>query len=178
MITQDVPTLRLLSGEPAEVAAVQRVLEAAPQYAQLITGAPPATTEAADTFSMLPPGKTHDDKSVLGIFLDEQMIGCIDLVRGYPDASSSFLGLLVIDERYQRRGLGSAAYGRLEQWIRDQGVCDRVRLAVVGVNEPAIAFWESVGLVPTGETKPYRHGRVVSELVLFEKSLRPPADDW
>lgn len=159
------------------MAAVQNVLQAAPHYAQLITGAPPSATEASDTFATLPPGKTYDDKAVLGVFFDEHMIGCIDLVLGYPDASCAFVGLLVIDERCQRRGLGSAAYRRLEQWIRGRSACDRVRLAVVRGNDPAIAFWTSVGFAPTGETTPYCQGRVLSELVLFEKSLGPPADD-
>jgi RimJ/RimL family protein N-acetyltransferase len=177
VIAKDLLTLRLLSGEPQDVAAVQDVLEAAPQYAQLITGAAPAASEAADTFTLLPPGKTCDDKFVLGVFLNEQMIGCVDLIRGYPDASTAFIGLLVIAEPFQERGLGSAAYRRLEQWVRDRDVCERIRLAVVGVNEPGMAFWEGVGFAPTGETTPYRHGRVTSELVLFEKPLAPSASD-
>jgi diamine N-acetyltransferase len=176
-MAQDLPTLRPLAGELHEVAALQCVLDAAPQYAQLITGALPAASEAADTFSILPPGKTHDDKFVFGVYLDEQMIGCVDLIRGYPDPSTAFLGLLVVAELFQRRGQGSAAYRQLEQVVRGWGTCERVRLAVVGVNEQGIAFWKSVGFAPTGETKPYRDGCVVSELVLFEKPLAPRAAD-
>jgi RimJ/RimL family protein N-acetyltransferase len=177
VIARDLPTLRLLTGAPDEVAALQGVLDAAPRYARLITGALPAASEAADTFSVLPPGKTHDDKSVFGVYLAEQMIGCVDLIRGYPDPSTTFLGLLVIAEPFQQRGLGSGAFHQLEQLVRGWNACDRIRLAVVRVNEQGIAFWKSVGFTPTGETKPYSDGCVVSELVLFEKSLAPPAGD-
>lgn len=60
-------TLRLLRGEPAEMAALQCVLEAAPSYYEAVTGAPPRGALAQSTFTALPPDKSYDDKFVWGL---------------------------------------------------------------------------------------------------------------
>jgi hypothetical protein len=53
--------LRQLSGESHEMADLQRVLEQAPRYAQLVTGSPPGRADAQSTFTILPDGKTYAD---------------------------------------------------------------------------------------------------------------------
>ena len=83
-------TLRELNGERAEMADLQRVIEAAPRYAQLVTGVPPGQADAQSTYSILPEGKSYDDKFVFGIYLDDRMIGCVDLIRGYPNTSTAY----------------------------------------------------------------------------------------
>ena len=47
-------TLRLLTGQHAEMAALQCVLEAAPTYFLTVTGLPPGNAEAQSTFTALP----------------------------------------------------------------------------------------------------------------------------
>jgi uncharacterized protein len=163
--------LRLLRGEPAEMADLQRVLEGAPQYAELVTGAPPGPADAQSTYSGLPEGKSYDDKFVFGIYCGADMVGCADLIRGYPDPHTAWLGLLLVAEAFQHRGFGSAAYGELETFIRRWDRCKRIRLSVIRANAQALPFWRKLGFAPTGETKPYRYGAVVSEHILLEKHL-------
>jgi RimJ/RimL family protein N-acetyltransferase len=163
--------LRPLQGERAEMAALQRVLEGAPRYAELITGAPPGPADAQSTYSALPEGKWYDDKFVFGIYCGADMVGCADLIRGYPDPHTAWLGLLLVAEAFERRGFGSAACRELEAVIRSWGSCQRIRLSVVRVNAQALRFWRKVGFAPTGETKPYRYGALVSEHILLEKRL-------
>ena len=76
-------TLRLLTGAIDEMAALQRVLEAAPAYFETVTGLPPGNAEAQSTFTALPPGKGYEDKRVWGLYAGEQMVGCADVIRGY-----------------------------------------------------------------------------------------------
>jgi len=165
--------VRALTGAREEMAELQRVLEQAPQYAERITGAPPGHADAQSTYSALPEGKDYDDKFVLGIYAGSTMVGCADLIRGYPDAATAMLGLLVIAEPWQRRGLGSAAYREIEGFIRAWGSCSRVRLGVVGTNRQVLPFWRRQGFAETGETRPYRYGPIVSEILLMDKRLAP-----
>ena len=72
--------LRLLRGEPPEMAALQCVLEAAPAYYQSVTGAPPCGALAQSMFTALPPDKTYDDKFVWGLYAGDAMIGCADVI--------------------------------------------------------------------------------------------------
>lgn len=164
-------TIRLLQGETAEMREFQRVLEEAPTYTHRITGYPPDAADAQSTYSALPEGKRYEDKFVFGIFSGEEMIGCVDLIRGYPTKNTALIGLLLLSEHYQHRGLGREAYFLIEDFIRSWHKCDRVRIGLVRTNEEVMPFLAKLGFEPTGETKPYRHASVVSEAVILEKQL-------
>jgi len=148
-LNQATVTIRLLEGAPAEMRELQRVLEDAPVYAHRITGVPPGRADAQSTYTVLPDGKSYADKFVFAINRESEMVGCADLIRGYPDAATALL----------------------EQYIRDWRTCDRVRIGVVRSNAEVIPFWTRLGFEPTGEVKPYRYGSVASETVVFQKRL-------
>ena len=136
-------TLRLLQGGHEEMSALQRVLEAAPVYAERVTGAPPGQADAQSMYSALPPGKCYDDKFVLGIYAGDMMIGCADLIRGCPDSNAALIGLLLLAEPWQRRGnsvLGETRFranGRGQELpIRQHpvGDCRHVESIEFGIN--------------------------------------------
>ncbi len=166
------PRLELvrLTGERHEMRELQRVLDGARRYAERIQGAPPEPTEARSLYTMLPPGKTDDDKFVYGLMAGSEMVGCADLIRGYPNGETGMLGLLLIEERHQRRGFGAAAYALLEETMRGWSL-KRVRIGVVETNGEVLAFWGRLGFTETGERKPWRRGTVESEIVVLEKPL-------
>ena len=164
-------TLRALAGETEEMRELQRVLEEAPTYAQRITGLPPGKADAQSTYSAIPEGKSYDDKFVFGIFRGTEMVGCADLIRGYPRPATAMLGLLLVSERHQHQGIGRLAYAFLEQFVQGWGVCDRIRIGVVRTNKQVIPFWTQLGFATTGELHPYRYASVTSEIVVFEKPL-------
>jgi len=99
------------------------------------------------------------------------MVGCADLVRRYPEEHTAHIGLFLIAEAHQRRGLGTAAWRRIEALLQEWPECRTVRGGVVQTNASVLRFWEHVGFAPTGEVKPYRYGAVRSEVVMVEKSL-------
>jgi RimJ/RimL family protein N-acetyltransferase len=163
-------TLRLLTGAPAEMDALQRVFEAAPGYFHAVTGLPPGEAEAQSEFTALPPGRSYDDKFVWGLYRGDEMIGCADVLRGYPDPSRAVIGLLLITERWQRQGLGRAFATLVEQNIAAWPQIERFRLGVIASNPGALAFWHRMGYVETGEVKPtappFR-----AEIIVLEKPL-------
>lgn len=164
-------TIRALTGEPAEMAALQRVIESAPTYAQRITGVPPGPADAQSTYSIIPEGMSYDDKFVLGVYREAEMVGCVDLFRGFPAPTVAHLGLLLIGEPFQGQGIGRAAYVQVEELICSWNTCSLVRLGVVRTNEQVLGFWSKLGFMPSGEVKPYRYGNVVSETVILTKPL-------
>lgn len=170
-MSSDTIALRLLTGERAEMQELQRVLEEAPTYSHRLTGGPPGRAEAQSLYTALPEGKSYDDKFVFGIYLGEAVIGCVDLIRGYPNAATAMLGLLLLSEKHQRRGAGRRAYALIEQFVQGWNGCDRVRIAVVRSNEDVLPFWTKLAFEPTGQVRPYRCGVVVSEHVALEKRL-------
>jgi GNAT superfamily N-acetyltransferase len=120
---------------------------------------------------MLPEGKGYQDKFVYGIFRNDDMIGCLAVVRGYPAGDIVFLGLLLVAEAHHGHGIGRAAYEQVEALCRSWPGIRRMRLAVVESNAQVIPFWEKMGFRRTEETRPYRHGPVQSMSIIFEKAL-------
>ena len=165
----DALTLRLLTGQSAEMAAMQCVLEAAPAYFQTVTGAPPGGAEAQSTFTALPEGKTYDDKFVWGFYSGEAMIGCADVIRGYPVRDKAVIGLLLLAEDWQRRGLGRAFAALVEQRIAAWPEVSRLRIGVVSSNAGALAFWRKQGYRETGEVK--ANPEFVADVIVLEKPL-------
>jgi diamine N-acetyltransferase len=161
-------SLRLLTGQPAEMAALQCVLEAAPAYFQSVTGSPPGSAEAQSTFTALPPGKDYDDKFVWGLYSGDAMIGCADVIRGYPVRESAVIGLLLLAEDWQRRGLGRAFATLVEKRIASWPEIARFRIGVVASNPGALVFWRKLGYRETGEVKP-RSSDFLADVIVLEK---------
>ncbi len=164
--------LRLLTGERTEMDALQQVLEDSAEYLYRITGHPPGSADAQSLYSILPEGKSYDDKFVYGIYFEEQMVGCADVIRGYPKACIALLGLLLVEEAHQGKGIETIAYRSLEQNIRKWADVTHLQVQVVRTNEQALPFWSGEGFEETGEVKPYRYDKLVTEAVILEKALK------
>ncbi len=163
--------LKRFTGTPRDARALQAVFDKMPRYFELTTQAVADENSCAQLFSSLPPGKTVHDKFVYGIYLGEQLIGCIDLVRGYPNSSTAMLGLLALSENAQAKGYGSKAYEQLEAVVREWPEIETIRIGVVKTNDQVFSFWKRLGFVDTGIRKPYESGKVISENCVFEKTL-------
>jgi RimJ/RimL family protein N-acetyltransferase len=153
----------------AEKQALQSVYAAAPDYCMRVIGHVPTIEEMRPP--ELPPGKRPEDDYLFGIYLRGEMIGCADLLRGYPDEKTAYLGLVLISERYQNRGFGVRACLDLEKVALSWPEISIVRGSVVRTNQVVRSFWERMGAVDTGIRKLYRAGEVASESIVFEKKL-------
>jgi ribosomal protein S18 acetylase RimI-like enzyme len=111
------------------------------------------------------------DKFVFGIYDGAEMVGCIDLIRGYPDRATGMLGLLLLSQKVRGRGLGKRAYLELERFISQWAGVDTVRIGVVATNARVTPFWEALGFKDTGTRKPYENGQVKSETWVLEKKV-------
>lgn len=100
------------------------------------------------------------------------MIGCADLIRGYPDSNTALLGLLLLAEPWQRRGFGTVAYHAIEDYVRSWGPdWKHIRIGVVQTNAEVMAFWAKLGFARSGEARSYRYGNIRSQTVVLSKAL-------
>jgi ribosomal protein S18 acetylase RimI-like enzyme len=81
------------------------------------------------------------------------------------------IGLLLLAEPWQHRGLGRAFAALIEQAIGAWPEIDRLRLGVAVSNTAALIFWRKLGYRETGEVKPPQPG-MVADVHVFEKPLR------
>jgi len=152
-----------------QMVALQRLFAAAPDYCKRVIGHIPGVDEMRGL--ALPPGKTPKDDYFFGIYLRAQMIGCADLLRGYPDEKTAFLGLLLISEPYQNKGLGVRACAELEKIALTWPEISVIRGSVVQSNDIVVSFWKRMGAVDTGIRRPYIVGDLATESIIFEKKL-------
>ncbi len=145
-----------------------------PGYWTLIEGGLVSTEAGTGTFAALPPLREFSDKRIFAIRESEETapIGCIDVVRGFPNASTAVLGLLLISESHQRRGLGTFAFEALRVWIaREWPEMKRIRIGVVATNVDAFSFWAKLGFQATGERRKYNAGTVASETIVLDREI-------
>ncbi|MEV6287130.1 GNAT family N-acetyltransferase [Kribbella sp. NPDC051770] len=157
----------------ADVDALQALIESDAGYTERITGYPPGAADAQSLLMMRPEGLAEDAKVVLGAFDGDELVAVVDLLRGYPEPSYAFIGLLEVRGDRQGRGVGGATYGLGEQYVAEEWPeVRRLRLAVVDTNaEVAAPFWISQGFESTGEVRPYRYDKLTSSARLYEKAL-------
>jgi GNAT superfamily N-acetyltransferase len=152
------------------MAALQSVLAAAPRYFEAVTGLPPGDAEAQSTFTALPPGKGYDDKRVFGLCAGDAMIGCADVIRGYPTPDKAVVGLLLLAEPWQGQGLGRAFERLVRETLADWPEIATARVGVVESNAGALAFWRKLGYRDTGERlKPAPP--LAADVIVLERAL-------
>ena len=71
---------------------------------------PPMATKASilDDLQAVPPGKTLSDKYFIGFYDGETLAAMMDLITGYPNPATAYIGLFMVDAAQQGRGTGSA----------------------------------------------------------------------
>ena len=154
-----------------DIESLQQVLEDAPRYSLNVSGAHQPKDAAGEVFSALPENFDRSKKFVYGIYLGLQLVGCIDALRGFPSQSTAMVGLLLLVESQQGKGLGKMAYRELEKILSSWTEISRVRISVVETNGEVLGFWKKIGFKETGVRLTYENGIITSEAVILEKPL-------
>lgn len=151
-----------------DTAALCRIILAAPGYSQTVFGRPPYPADATEILTELPPGKEAADKFVYGVYAGDDMIGCVDLIRGYPDAGTAHIGLLLLAESRQGSGLGGQTLQLIEQLVAGWH-CNMLRIAVVSTNLIALRFWQKAGFTETGVRRKIEN--YIADAIVLDKPL-------
>ena len=114
---------------------------------------PPAATADSirEDMRALPPGREPQDKYYVGYFAgDGTLLAVMDLILGYPQEWTAFIGFFMVSAARQGAGLGSALVGEASAYLRAQGYT-ALRLGVDKGNPQSLAFWTKNGFTQVGE---------------------------
>jgi diamine N-acetyltransferase len=103
--------------------------------------------------SMLEAASEPDARALCwGIYDDETPVGFVMIADevGSTDYVPHFLWKLLVDERHQRRGVGTATLDLVVEYFRDRGVEAMWTSAGEGEGSP-VTFYERYGFERTGE---------------------------
>lgn len=171
-------TPSLIPLSPELEPALQRVYEATPSYWAMyhLPGAP-AGQAARDLAAMA----DEVGRSGMGILLPNrmgapaegaQLVGLLDFRLEWPEKGVVYIGMLMVADPFQRRGIGSSAWHLLEEWLVTETPTERARLAVEQFNPGALSFFGSLGFELTGEARRMRSGERFVRLLYMEKEFR------
>ncbi len=114
---------------------------------------PPFVTREsiAKDMLMLPPRATYDDKHYIGFFRGDRLVAVMDLILGYPDSKTAFVGFFMVNKNVQGKGVGSIIVNDCFSALKDMGY-EHIRLGYAEGNPQSEAFWRKNGFANTGIT--------------------------
>lgn len=158
---------------PADVPALQALLERCADLSLLVEGEPPSPQAAELALNDLPPGKELADKFLFGVFREHVLIGVLDAVRDYPEEGIWWIGLLLLDPGQRSHGAGKLALDLFEDWARAQGA-RLLRLGVVEENRRGYRFWQRMGFALIEKRAPRRFGQKDQAVRVMQLPLHAP----
>lgn len=125
--------------DPADLATIQNVLASDPATWELLEGAALRPDEAQHLMAEAPPGVTPDRK---WLWVSEGIV--MEMIEGYPDAETWYLGLIFVAPRVRGMGIGTQLLRWLEHTVKQRGGT-KLRLAVVVANTGARSLYRRLG---------------------------------
>lgn len=136
---------------------VQDLCKRCTDYYELCERRPTPDSAAEEIFMELPPGKTLEDKYVIGIFNKEnKLVGLIEGVENFPEGSW-YIGLMIIDPLYRNTGLGEQIFINFKNWVENSNLTE-IRVGVLDENEKAFNFWKKIGFQEFKRIENYQIG--------------------
>lgn len=109
----------------------------------------PTLENLRETLTALPQGKTIEDKYFVGFYQEKTLVALLDLIMGYPDANTAFIGWFMMNQSFQGTGRGTAIITELLSFLKKEGF-RYVRLGYVKGNSESKGFWTKNQFLPTG----------------------------
>lgn len=120
----------------------------------------PTPENLTEVMTELPPGKTADDKFFVGFWEDDKLVAILDLIIGYPDSDTVFIGWFMMNRDFGGKGIGSAIVQKVLACMKKEGM-QQARLGYIKGNRQARNFWLKNGFQPTGDGKDTEDDTVV-----------------
>ncbi|MDO5139589.1 MAG: GNAT family N-acetyltransferase, partial [Oscillospiraceae bacterium] len=85
-------------------------------------------------------------KNYIGFFQDVELVAVMDLVDVYPKQEIAYIGLFMVDMRWQGQNIGSAIIREVENYLKKVGI-QSFRLAINKGNPQSTHFWTKNGYI-------------------------------
>ncbi|AFY29470.1 GNAT family N-acetyltransferase [Cyanobium gracile] len=135
-----------------------------------IEGQPGGRETAAELLGPLAPDVSSGEKSLVGVEIDGELVGVVELLAGFPGPQEWYIGLLLLRPDRRGAGAGTAIWQHLRQRMTQEGATS-VRLIVQHQNPRARRFWERQGFAVEREMVA-KAGKLDSPVWLLHRSLQ------
>lgn len=111
----------------------------------LLTQGEKATVEnSISDVDVAPKNIDISQKTYVGIWMEDSVVGVLDLLEGYPDETSLWIGLLLVHSDLHGKKIGSGITNAVLKAAKMLGY-KSVQLGVIENNAGGLAFWKRQG---------------------------------
>lgn len=107
-------------------------------------GKSPCTELIRQDLQITPPGIPMEQKYYIGFFENRTLVAIMDLILGYPDSQSIFIGFFMMHIALQGVGIGSSIIAELLNALKDCGF-QSCQLGIDQFNPQSNHFWRKNG---------------------------------
>ena len=150
----------------ADAAAIQALFAADLEYFPRVEGAPLRDDEGAIILDECPPDFPRERRHLF--IVDD--VAILDMLEGYPNAETWFLGLIFLAPSARGRGLGTRLVEAVCDHARSHGA-RALRLAVATSNPGAERLYKRMGFSFVARRQRTIHTGAVIDLIVLERAL-------
>ena len=125
----------------------------------------PSRALILEDLHMTPPDTSADAKYYVGFYDGDTLMAVMDLIEGYPDADSAFIGFFMMNRQFQGKQIGTGIVQAVCQYLKESGV-KSVLLGIDRENPQSTHFWKKNGFRVIREV--VQEGRTI---LVAEKTL-------
>jgi len=154
-----------------DIGAIQGLCEKCLDYMLLVDGRAADPNSIEEDFRYAPAGKLLDDKFVFGIANQQnELVGMLDTLRGYPDETTWWIGLLLFTPETRSLGFGKKVTEGFAEYVRARGG-QAIMLGVVDENKRAYKFWNRMGFELVRRTEPQQFGNKTHTVNVMRRNI-------
>lgn len=129
-----------------------------PEYHRYFSPEPLTVEEVQRDLTTTPQTVAPEQKQVFGFYLANRLVAVLDVLNQYPQEQFLFIGLLMVNQAYQRKTVGKVIVtGLMQAAMRSGVVC--LQLTRVTADTGVQAFWEQLGFEDGDQLfLPLKHG--------------------
>lgn len=156
-----------------DLAALQQLFDASPDYFMIVHGRRPRADEAQMEFAEMPPSTLpHGQRWFAGAFDTRGVLqGVLHFVSDLMASGVWHIALFFIATPLHGTGAARELYGALEAWMAAAGA-HWIRLGVVAGNAKAERFWARMGYTQTRVRRGVDTGGKINDMRILVKALR------
>ena len=138
-------------------------------YFNKILNIPQNITNVEQDITNIPDGVQKSQKNYRLVSFNDEILGAVDYIDGYPEKNTVFIGLLIIKNNKHRQGFGEKIFNYLEDLFKSEGFL-KIRLGVIADNEIGFSFWKKQNFKEI-ERKVLKFGNSEKEVIVMEKKI-------
>ena len=104
----------------------------------------PNIENLTECLNALPPNKTQDDKFFVGFYKEEKLVAFLDLIAGYPDIDTAYIGWFMVNREFQGQKIGTEIIQELFDFLKEENF-RYIELGCIKGNKEAEGFWSKNG---------------------------------